>query len=72
MGAHGKRRYSVLQSNDYCLLAERVIDVGQGSVLVAMGGLWNEAVLGMIWIYLVASHIPQEVCYGKRAKDVCG
>lgn len=62
MGAHGKRPYSVLQSNDYCLLAERVIDAGQGSVLIAMGGLRNEAVLGMIWIYLVASHIPQVVC----------
>ena len=62
MGAHGKRPYSVLQSNDYCLLAERVIGAGQGSVLIAKGGLRNEAVLGMIWIYLVASHIPQVVC----------
>jgi hypothetical protein len=53
VGAHGKRPYSVLRSNDYCLLAERVINAGQGSVLVAMGGLRNEAVLGMIWLYLV-------------------
>ena len=62
MGAHGKRPYYVLQSNDYCLLAERVIDAGQGSVLIAMGGLRNEAVLAMVWIYLVANHIPQVVC----------